>query len=127
MLYIAIAVCVAAVYVLWKYTWHYRMMFTKRLILFEPFIWFKVKSPNGRSEYRPGFLFMPSYKLQRFGKPRAHLGNCRVVREAFFRLDCYRWSGSASVVVKDLDNGGKRTFDDLPVCKYCFFYVYPNY
>lgn len=69
------------------------------------------------------FLYKRNYHLEKYGKPRFHIRECRKIQE-FIRSGAfkseYRRANSEPVTVKDMDNGLREVeIRDLPLCKYC--------
>lgn len=86
---------------------------------------------NSDGVRRQIFLYKRSYHLDLYGKPRFHIRKCSTI-ESFMLADRsipeYRRANTASVMVRDMDNGNRDTdVSDLPLCKFCLAMAQEGY
>ena len=78
------------------------------------------KTPDGQKHQ--GFMYKREYHLARYGKPRFHLCNCRIIQEfkarGSFNAE-YRWTNEEILQVRDMDDHYlDKSVGNLPLCKY---------
>lgn len=77
------------------------------------------------------FLYKLDYHLSKYGKPRFHIRECRIIQD-FVNSGTlkseYRRANTEPVLVKDMDDNMREVeVCDLPLCKYCMNMVQGEY